>query len=197
MKERSSLGLWIEDFKKRPYLITVALIGVLLFVLGVVGSGGESKGGQAEIVEVTEATDNEELYVDISGAVKNPGIYSLKLDARVNDALLEAGGLGDEADNDWVSQNLNLAERVKDGQKIYIPFKGEEGDQGEVRGDSEELININAANISQLDTLWGVGEATAKKIIDGRPYSSKEELLNKKVVSEKVYEAIKDKIKVY
>ena len=58
-------------------------------------------------------------------------------------------------------------------------------------------ININTASVSELDRLWGVGPATAEKIIGGRPYSSVEELLSKKAVKSNVYERIKDEVSVY
>ena len=127
-------------------------------------------------------------------------MYKLESEARVNDALVVAGGLASGADRDWVSKNLNLAMKLVDGQKLYIPEVGEKGESGRLTEGKDRplsLININSASVSRLDTLWGVGEATAKKIIGGRPYGSVEELLTKKIVKTNVYEAIKDEVSVY
>ena len=132
-----------------------------------------------------------------------PGVYELKGNARVNEALIAAGGLGEEADREWVEKNLNLAAKVTDGQKIYIPSEGETEKVAPLQGKGTtlmtrlDLVNINTASSAELDTLWGVGEATAKKIIDSRPYGAVEELLTKKAVKNNVYEAIKDSVSVY
>jgi len=127
-------------------------------------------------------------------------VYSLKSDSRINDVLVLAGGFSDKADNNWVSKNLNLAQKVVDGQKLYIPFEGESSKDAPLQSKGTSLtdkININSASISNLDTLWGVGEATAKKIVEGRPYGSIDELLTRKIVKANVYEEIKDEISVY
>ena len=142
------------------------------------------------------------IYVDVGGAVEKPGVYQLQSSSRVNEALVIAGGLGEEADREWVERNLNLAAKVTDGQKIYIPSIQETNTNkvgpSQSKGPTfDNLININTATVAELDTLWGVGEATAKKIIDSRPYGSVEELLTKKAVKNNVYEAIKDKITTY
>ena len=94
------------------------------------------------------------------------------------------------------TKNINLAAKLNDGAKIYIP-KIEEGDPQEITDMKTSLININTASSETLDTLPGIGPATAAKIISNRPYKSLEELLDKKVVSLKVFEQIKDKITVY
>ena len=65
------------------------------------------------------------IKVDISGAVKDPGVKLLDSDARVNDALLAAGGYSDQADQQFLAQALNLAQKLNDGDKIYIPAKGQ------------------------------------------------------------------------
>ena len=187
---------------KKPYLVTVALLGVLLIVGGVVMTmvlGGGVDNGGVEIMSLDNARDKE-IFVDVAGAVMKPGMYQVEEGARINDALVAGGGLALEADRDWVSKNLNLAMKLVDGQKLYIPSTGEltKDTPSQVKGVSlTGLINLNTASISELDTLWGVGEATAKKIVDGRPYGSIEELLTKKVIRSNVYEEIKDEIGVY
>ncbi len=115
--------------------------------------------------------------------------------------LTIAGGLSADADREWAAKNINMAMKLVDGAKIYIPKA--EVSTGEVLSIKKQVlreaekININSASESELDTLWGVGPATAKKIIDGRPYQKPEELLQKKIVKSNVWEAIKDKITVF
>ena len=184
---------WLKKVKEKPYLASVGLLGVFLLGVGILSAiliAGKSGGGsEVEIIEVGEENELSEIMVDVSGAVVKPGLYKLENNARINDALVMAGGLSEDVDQDWFSKNLNLAKKLVDGQKLYIPFKGETS--------LTDKININSASVSQLDTLWGVGEATANKIIEGRQYGSVEELLTKKVVNSNVYERLKDKVSVY
>lgn len=180
---------------KKPQIISIILVGLVMSLAGVVvailvGSGHDQG---VEIISVKE-TATSEIVVDVGGAVINPGVYQLGTEARVNDALVTAGGLAQEADRDWVEKNLNLAQKLTDGQKLYIPVVEEKEKKGSSLTDK---ININMASVAELDRLWGVGEATAKKIIENRPYGSVEELLSKKVVKSNVYEEIKDEVSVY
>jgi len=185
----------------KPYLITLGLAGILVIVSGLAAIGiglGKVNEPQLEIIEASMAPAVPlKILIDIGGAVEKPGIYEFSSEARVNDALVAAGGLSGEADRDWVSQNLNLAGKLTDGVKIYIPFQ----DETDTNKDSPSLrkgesLNLNTASLAELDTLWGIGPATGQKIIDSRPYAKIEELLEKKIVKSNVYEAIKDKITV-
>jgi competence protein ComEA len=123
----------------------------------------------------------------------------------VRDAIVIAGGLAKHADGDQVARHLNLASRLTDGAKIYIPTSGEllaaEGSVGDSTGlilgtEAEAQVNINTASESELDALPGIGEVTTEKIISNRPYSRIEELLEKKIVGKKVFEDIQEKVRV-
>ena len=152
-------------------------------------------------VEIIEADDGlgTEIWVDVQGGVVRPGVYSLREGDRVKDALIAAGGLGGQADREAVAKYINLAEKIKDGTKLYIPVLGESEQEnredGQVQGLSTGRVNINTATKSELDQLKGVGEARAQTIIEGRPYQTVEEV--KKVLPSNVYEQIKDMITVY
>jgi len=152
-------------------------------------------------VEIIEADDGlgTEIWVDVQGGVVRPGVYSLREGDRVKDALIAAGGLGGQADREAVAKYINLAERIKDGTKLYIPVLGESEQEnredGQVQGLSTGRVNINTATKSELDQLKGVGEARAQAIIEGRPYKTIDEV--KKVLPSNVYEQIKDVITVY
>lgn len=146
-------------------------------------------------IEIISSEENEEIiFVYLEGAVEKPGVYELPAETRLNDLLIRAGGLAAEADREWVSENLNLAQKLTDGIKIYLPFEGEETKETE---EKNKKINLNKASLSQLDSLWGIGQKRAEDIIKNRPYQSIEELLTKKIIPQNVYEEIKDEISVY
>lgn len=201
----------------RQYLLPIVLgvVGIVFLLYGLIQSvlphnAKEDvvfESANAEGVE-TKDSKTSQITIDIEGAVLKPGVYQLQKDARVQDALIQAGGMSDRADREKVAKGLNLAAKVTDGGKIYIPFMGEEvsaaqanlgsGTTQSVAGDStSSLININSATSSELDTLTGVGPATAEKIISSRPYEKIEDLVSKKAVGQSVFEKIKDRISVY
>lgn len=145
------------------------------------------------------------ISVDVEGQVENPGVYQLLEFARVQDALIAAGGVSKNADRVYVSKNINLAQKVSDGQKLYIPsvdetqnassqtFPGPQSSSS-VLSTSTGLININSASEQELESLPKIGPVTAQKIIDGRPYNVTEDLVSKKVLGQKTFDALKDKI---
>ncbi|HYM65593.1 MAG TPA: helix-hairpin-helix domain-containing protein, partial [Candidatus Sulfotelmatobacter sp.] len=117
---------------------------------------------------------------------------------------ISAQGLSEDADRDYISKNINLAQKLSDGAKIYIPKIGEvvslnQNSESNVLGVQAQtsLININSATSESLDSLPGVGPVTAQKIINSRPYATIDELLSKKIVSNSVFTKIKDKITVF
>lgn len=202
----------LERLRPHWLPILLGLAGVIFLLFGVVALANpqdkkgeitfESASTQADTGLASESHVPKTLTVDVSGAVEKPGVYDLPVDARVHDALIAAGGMKSEADREFVAKNLNLAAKVTDGGKVYIPVLGEAPPQGvegqAVAGVSTSgLININTASASELDKLQGVGPVTAEKIISNRPYGSIEELVSKKVVGQKVFNDIKDKISVY
>lgn len=138
-----------------------------------------------------------DIKIDVAGAVNNPGVFTLSKESRIEDAVKLAGGFDEKASKEYVSKQLNLSQKVGDGMKIYIPFEGEAGavSKGVVAGiaitaSANGKIGVNSADQASLESLPGVGPATAKKIIEGRPYGSVEELLSKKSVSKSVYTKI-------
>jgi competence protein ComEA len=191
--------------------VSLGLIGILCLGYGLIQSV-VTKGDSSEITfqssgqttsfpaaaKITPVS-TKEVVVDIEGAVLRPGIHKVPADSRVQDALSEAGGISEKADHAKVSQGMNLAAKVVDGGKIYIPFQGEaaiaSGGQGGLDGLAQGgLVNINTAGESELDALPGVGPVTAQKIISNRPYSSIDELVSKKAVNKSVFSRIKDQV---
>lgn len=186
--------------------IALFFLGIILFGGGLIYSLRSSSDDTSEDIKfesgstslTTGAQANEQkVTVDVEGAVVNPGVYNLTSNSRVKDALISAGGLSSDADRNWVEKNLNLALKISDGSKIYVPRIGEQVQSASSNSPNSTLININSATLSELDGLSGVGPVTAQKIIDGRPYSSIEDLRSKKIVGQSVFEKIKDKISIY
>jgi len=202
-------------FLKRHWLsIALGFLGLIFLGYGLIALLGAADSSKEIIFEAgsnsglsSESTSNQDkdrnIIVDVEGAVLNPGVHHVASDSRIFDALIKAGGLGVNADRNWVTKNLNLAAKLADGAKIYIPRIGEteaESIKGikSIKGvNVEDQVNINTASEQSLDSLPGVGPVTAQKIINGRPYSSIDELLSKKIVGSKVFEQIKEKISVY
>ncbi len=151
-----------------------------------------------KIISQEERQSEKTMMIDLEGAVEKPGVYELQAGSRINDLLVKAGGLSAKADREWVAKNLNLAQKLTDGAKIYIPTKQEiNNGKSKVLAGAEDKTNLNTASAAELDKLWGIGPATAQKIIESRPYQKIEDLINKKIVKSNVWEAIKDQITVY
>ena len=165
-------------------------------------------------IEVKEEKNNEEkVVVHVIGEVNNPGVVTLPEGSRIIDAINKAGGKTEEAD----LSKINLAFIVEDGTQIYIPRINENLNEvnlisdgagiGVIINDSnleenelEVKVNINTANKEKLETLPGIGETTAQKIIDYREANGKfktiEDIKNVSGIGEAKYESLKDKITV-
>ncbi len=176
---------------------------------------------QVSLVDVCEDTSPLVISIDVSGAIANPGVFELDNGSRIYDVLELAGPITNEASVVWVSQIINLAQPLHDGQKIYIPFEHDLRNDGlqEVlltlkdsyqssssassssltsptsetpsNVETSSLINVNTASQSQLDELPGVGEAYAEKILANRPYKDVAELISKTKISSKTVESLK------
>ena len=204
---REFWGKYLPVIKKNWLPIGLATLGLIFFIYGLIAFLG-SNSRQADIIITREnsastliksgSKSQNLITIDIEGAVVKPGVYKLNQDSIIQDALVLAGGLSEDADRAYVSKNINLASKLIDGAKIYIRKTGEDLPQVEgASAQNTDLININSASAESLDSLPGIGAVTAEKIIHNRPYAAISELLDKKVVSAKVFTQIKDKITVY
>jgi competence protein ComEA len=142
--------------------------------------------------------------VHVAGAVREPGVYGLPAGARVQDAVERAGGARSNGD----VNAINLAAKVADGQQIFVPARGGAGagaaaapaggGGGAVGGAPGPPISLNSATAEQLDTLDGVGPATAQKIIAWRTqhggFRSVADLGQVPGIGPKKLAALKDKV---
>ena len=156
--------------------------------------------------ETTEYNDNPgaKMYVDISGAVVNPGVYEVDSQTRLFQVIEMAGGLTENAD----VNSLNRAEIVCDGQKIIVGILGEPsaaasdstGSQSAQSGITNGKVNLNLAGSATLQTIPGIGPSKAERIIDYRNTNGRfrkiEDIMNITGIGEKTFESIKDYITV-
>jgi len=208
--ESEDLKNKILPFLRQNLIILVLVVaGLICLSYGLISLLGSSNASdditiQSQQDNLAGNTSATKIKADIEGAVVKPGVYELNTDSRIQDLLVAGMGLSVTADRDWVAKNLNLAAKLADGAKVYIPSVGEitstasnqagSASSGSVTSGS---ININSASSQELDSLPGVGPATAEKIINNRPYQSLDELVSKKAVGAKVFDSIKDKISLY
>ncbi len=150
--------------------------------------------------EEEEIDEEQVIMVHISGEVYKPGVVELNLGSRVIDAVNLAGGLKKDADSD----KINLAKKLVDEEKIYIPKIGEETQSIESSNDlgtsnNNGLININICTKEELMSLPGIGDALAGRILEYREQNSFktiEDIKNVSGIGEKRFESIKEFITV-
>jgi competence protein ComEA len=192
MINASGMNEWMQVFSSARFEAALIVIGLVLLVFGIKSkSPFEAAKPQVEVLQSDEV-ETAEVVVDIEGAVNNPGVYKLPAGSRWSEAIDAAGGLDQDRVNlEKLYKQVNLAAKISDGSKIYIP----ESD-GEIAGTSDDdgLINVNEATVAELETLTGIGEARAKTIIDNRPYQNVDELVTKAKIPKSVVEKFKDKI---
>jgi len=219
---KSFQPLW-EKFSHEIILISISVLLIITSVIIYTNNNQQVANNQPPITNnQSPVTSHQSLTtkisVEISGAIAKPDVYELNAGARLNDLVKISGGLTMLAEKNYFSRNFNLARILVDQEKIYIPSTydiengtfiesqkvleylnpqkiSQENVIKNTQGDTE-TININTAEVEELKLLPGVGEATANKIITNRPYSDIQELLTKKAVNKKVFEAISNSITI-
>ena len=166
-----------------------------------------------------QIVDGGGIFVHIDGYINNPGVYEIKENDRIKTLIDKAGGFKEG----YSIKNINLAAKLSDGDKIYIPSVLEEknsennnnintnssGKGQNVKTDRNNVsviknnnskININTANMSELKQITGIGESTANKIIDYRENVGKfkkiEDIKEVKGIGDAKYESLKNKITI-
>ena len=185
--------LHYSHIQKRALLILGAL--VILFSSFIVLRGGSHEVVEPPIVAVQIAAP--EIFIDVTGAVNNPGVYTLAANSRVIDAIKAAGDSAPGAD----LSTVNLARVLSDGEQIYV-------DATIVNSAGVRIskivrsgpININRATLSQFDSLDGIGPVIAKRIIKYRkvngPFLTVEDLQKVSGIGVAKFATIKSKVRV-
>lgn len=188
--------------KKMFWMVLLLVAGISSTTAGMwIYSTSSQSPQESDQVVIHTQPEPSSVIVDVSGAVNSPGIYSLSQGERVGSAVSAAGGLIAVADLEFVHKSINLAKPITDGEKIYIPFseldtqKTTELPKSET-GAGNLLVSINTATKAELEALPNIGEVTAEKIIQNRPFTSITELVVKNVLSEGVLQKIKDAISI-
>jgi competence protein ComEA len=195
-----------DDRRDIPWIaigavIVAMVVAALAFVLAsrsepVIAVDGAASAGPGAVIVGADEPPGKDIVVEVGGAVARPGVYHLDAGARVGDAIAAAGGFGPRVDLALADRALNLAAPVRDGDEVRVPVRGEAASGNEASGPVEAggLVDLNRATAEALDTLPGIGPATAAKIIAAReeqPFGSIEDLGTRKVVGPATLEKIR------
>lgn len=209
-----------EVIKTKTTLVKPIGVGILIIVIGTVyllwpGHEQSEKGIQSfsstqtsqsipkseSQVKSTSKQTSAVIMVDVKGAVNKPGVYQVDTSDRVQSAILKAGGQRTEAD----MTQVNLAQRLTDGQVLYVPIKGEQvptnfANEAVASSQTKTTINLNTATKEELQNLEGIGEKKADQILDYRQehggFKSIEELKSISGIGTKRFEAIKEQLAI-
>ncbi len=165
----------MPDFSRTQVVVYVA-VAVALLLVGVralrAGEGAEAEfaaaapgaaaaGGAGGI---SVGGGGGDLIVDVTGAVRRPGVYRMPVGSRVNDAVARAGG----AAGDAVLEAINLAARLADGQQVVVPSSSPAAAVAAGANADDGPISLGTATVEQLDTIEGIGPVTAADIVGFR-----------------------------
>lgn len=199
---------WLEGLTARE-LAVYAIVALALLVAG--GAwvlrgrpAGVQVAAPAGKVAPSPQAEAAPIIVHVAGMVRLPGVYQLAEGDRVIDAIDLAGG----ARRGAALEALNLAAVLTDGQQVLVPKRGAAsapggpaaGDSAPVGGPSGSLVNINSADAAALDSLPGIGEVLAQRIIDHReahgPFGSVDELISVSGIGEVTLEELRPLVTV-
>ena len=187
------LDLHYTPNQKRGLLALSAFLLLISFFIVVSGNTQPAEVEMSSPVIVQEV----EIFVDVAGAVNNPGVYSLSGQSRVIDAIKAAGDSAPGAD----LSTINLARIVSDGEQIYVDSASTSKSYGSGKKNVRVgPVNLNRATKSQLDTLDGIGPVIAQRIIDYRkvngPFLTIEDIQKVSGIGTAKFAQIKSKIQV-
>lgn len=185
----------------RPCMVAGVLVIVIaaVFLLVRFWPDSPSDNGADMLTPVAEGDQSggeAVLVIDVAGAVSDPGVYTVDEGSRVMDAVDAAGGFEDDA----ATSGVNLARRLQDGEQVYIPTENEAASPAPGSSSpspaGSSLVNINTADEAALCELPGIGEVTARRIVEDReangPFSSVDDLTRVNGVGPAKLEALRD-----
>ena len=197
----------IEKIKEYKLFLALTAIGLLLGGYFLFHRPQSSASTIPDLYQASSSTSSkvsdapEIITVDVKGAVKQPGVYELRSNSRVHDAIYKAGGMTADAN----SQSVNLAQKLSDEAVIYV---AKEGEDVPALGSSESSVtasapaektgkvHLNRATESELQTVSGIGQKRAQDIIAYReangPFRSVDDLKNVSGIGEKTLEKLRD-----
>lgn len=200
----------MQQLLKKNLFIILILLAIVITIF-ITNKSKVIDDPASDPVELTLATDDpivesaneveaapEEFMIDVKGEVRQPGVYTVDVNARVIDVITIAGGFTDTADQNQV----NLAQKIHDEMVVFIPKPGEiiEGIESiqMVEANQSEGIRLNSATKEEIQSLNGIGPSKAEAIVTYReengPFKSVDELLNVSGIGEKTLEKFKDEI---
>lgn len=190
---------------------------IAAFVIAVLLAATSAPGGAAALPEPTPASspthsaaastsspspDGQEVFVHVTGAVRAPGLVTLRTGSRVIDAIAAAGGLADDAD----PAGVNLARPLQDGEQLTVPRPGEAADAGpaQAAGSTSTAggarVDLNRATQADLETLPRIGPALAQRILDWRAangrFSTTADLLEVSGIGQRIFDGLADRVTV-
>ena len=165
-----------------------------------------SKTAQKSTSKPTKTANSKWLIVDVEGAVNKPGVYRLLATARVYDAIQHAGGLAEQAD----TSAINQAQKLHDQSQVFVPDKNNSSTAANTAQTTAantdnsttdtKTINLNTADVTELQNLPGVGPKKAELIIQYRQekgsFSKIEDLTEVQGIGEKTFAKIKSQLTV-
>lgn len=175
-------------------VLVLAGLGIAVFVTAITPHGSSTVIAPTGSADEPGAVESSAIYVHILGQVRRPGLYELRDGDRAVDAVAAAGGFTEAAD----AAGVNLARFVSDGEQIVVPAIGEAAPTsvGGVPG----KVNLNTADAALLDTLPGVGPATAANIIAWREQNGRfeaiEDLLDVGGIGAAKFESLRDLVTI-
>ena len=181
---------WLSALSTSQRVVVATLSIAVLYLLGTSFSS-ENQANKLDLSYINEATSQSnllasEIFVHVAGEVKNPGLYSLSVGSRVEDAIDLAGGMTNSA----FEQSVNLARMISDGEQIIVLDKS----RVSTGAAQSEFISLNSATLEQLESLPGVGPAMASRIIEHRrmigSFSDLSQLKDVSGIGDKLYAKI-------
>lgn len=216
-QEHKRLAVFVKEARIPLLILTVCMAVGLYFsyrsIMLVVASEEKpvNYAPSDETLTRTQTTNPKmKIYVDLSGAVEKPQTYEIDQGTRLFQLIEQAGGLSAEADRPYIQRNYNFSVILQDQQKVHIPsvYEVRDGFFTEKRrlvtldanvasvGDPVDrtvdslLISLNNSPLEVLKTLSGVGDVTAQRIIAGRPYDQIQDVLDRGIIKQSLYDKI-------
>lgn len=218
--------IYMKYINKKTKILLIILIAIMAIGISYYAYQNEKESQniiEQQNLEIEEnkqeesSKETKKIIVHVSGAVQNEGVIELEENSRIADAIEKAGGFREDA----YTKDVNLAYKLEDGMKIYIPTMEEkENEKANVIVESgietennnnsysntdegknvNSKVNINTASKEELDTLPGIGPSTAEKIINYRKENGKfksiEGIKDVSGIGDSKYENIKDMIEI-